>query len=81
MLWNLLYRAHEHRQQMDRRRFESAHMKYAALKLGASYPKIINLSSIRVQADITETITNITPALFCAFKIRYAGTYIHVVLL
>lgn len=49
-------------------------MKYAALKLAASYSKAVNLSSIGVQADITETLTKITPALFCAFKKRYAGT-------
>ena len=68
-----LNRAHQHRKELDRRRFESAHLKYAALQLAGSYPEVINPSDIKVQAEITEILTKITPGLFCAFKRRYAG--------
>ena len=46
-------------------------MQYETLQLAASYPEVINLRNI---TGITDTLTKITPALFCAFKIRYGGT-------
>ena len=33
-------RAHQQRQQMDRRRFEAAHLKYACLQMAVRYPKV-----------------------------------------
>ena len=64
-------RAHEERQQMDRRRFEAAHMKYACLCMAAQYPE----AKIRVTVEscVMDTLHKITPALFCSFEAKYAG--------
>lgn len=58
---------------MDRRRFEAAHLKYACLQMAAQYPDAISLSSVRVEGDVTNTLSELTPSLFCCFEARYAG--------
>ena len=50
------FSAHEQRQEMDRRRLEAAHLKYACLKMAAQYPERINISCVRVEGDVTTTL-------------------------
>lgn len=66
-------RAHPERQQLDRRRFETAHLKYACLQLASRYPEAIRPDAIAVEADITTTLKEITPPLFHMFEAKYAG--------
>ena len=68
-----ILRAHQERQQMDRRRFEAAHLKYASLQMAARYPAVFSSTSIKVESCISDTLKEITPALFKAFETRYAG--------
>ena len=68
--------AHPQRQEMDRRRFEAAHLKYACLKMAAQYPMAINISYIGVEADISDPLNKITPILFQCFESKYAGMFI-----
>ena len=69
------FSAHQQRHEMDRRRFESAHLKYACLQMAAQYPEAINTSCVGVEGDVTHTLNNITPILFSCFEARYAGRY------
>lgn len=65
-------RAHQERQQMDRRRFEAAHMKYACLRMAAEYSEVILPKYVTVESC---ALHKITPALFSSFEARYAGMY------
>lgn len=67
------FRAHYRRQELDRRRFEAAHLKYACLKLASQYPEAVSFSSIKVETDVQDSLSTITPALFSSFEARYAG--------
>lgn len=58
---------------MDRRRFEAAHLKYAAIQLAMSYPEAIPPGSFTIKCDVADTLEQITPSLYDAFKARYAG--------
>lgn len=69
-----IFRAHPQRQEMDRRRLEAAHLKYACLRVAAQYPEAISLKSIKFE-DVMETLCEITPTLFSCFEARYAGMY------
>ena len=60
---------------MDRRRFQTAHLKYACLQMVARYPDDININCVRVDGDTTETLNGITPTLFRCFEARYAGWF------
>lgn len=66
-------RAHPDRNQMDRRRFETAHLKYAVLRLAASFPDAPLPNGVTFNSDISVTLLNITPILFRAYQARYAG--------
>ena len=68
--------ANPQRQEMDRQRFEAAHLKYACLKMAAQYPMAINISYIGVEADISNSLNKITPILFQCFESKYAGMFI-----
>lgn len=58
---------------MDRRRFEAAHLKYAALQFAASYPDVIPPGSLTVHCDIRDSLMLVTPLIYDAFKAKYAG--------
>lgn len=73
IVMHVVSRAHKQRQQMDRRRFEAAHLKYACLQVVARYPEKISLSSVKFDGDATETLNEITPILFDCFEAKYAG--------
>ena len=73
MLFVHACRAHKQRQEMDRRRFEEAHLKYACLRLAGQYPEAINEEHVTLQADVKDTLEKVTPALFRAFETRYGG--------
>ena len=66
-------RAQPERQQLDRRRFETAHFKYACLQLASRYPEAIRPEAVAFEADITSTLKEITPPLFRMFEAKYAG--------
>ena len=60
---------------LDRRRFESAHLKYAVLMTQNRYPTI-GVGPIPMYTDIyiTTTLEKYTPHFFEAFCQRYSGT-------
>ena len=58
---------------MDRRRFAAAHLKYASLQMANWYSESITYSSIKFEGDVTDTLNEITPALFLGFEKKYAG--------
>ena len=66
-------RAQPERQQLDRRRFETAHLKYACLQLASRYPEAIRSEGVAVEADMANTLKDITPPLFQMFEAKYAG--------
>lgn len=70
-----LYSSHIQQNQLDQRRLETAHLKYASLTLAQHYPEVKSLSSISVGAEITDSLSEIAPMLFCAFKHKYTGMY------
>lgn len=61
---------------MDRRRLETAHLKYACLKMAAHFSETINISCIGVEGDVINTLKEITPVLFQSFEAKYAGWFI-----
>lgn len=69
----MAFRAHKRRQQLDRCRFEAAHLKYASLQMATWYPKAISYNCVKVEGDIMDTLNEITPALFLGFEENYAG--------
>ena len=72
-LTQLNCRAHQQRQEIDRRRFEAAHLKYACLQMAVRYPDAITTNSILVEGDVTRTINEITPPVFKQFEAKYSG--------
>lgn len=70
---NDFHSAHKKRQQMDRRRFEAAHLKYASLQMASWYPQTNIHGSIKFEGDVLESLYEITPALFDSFETKYAG--------
>ena len=73
MLIFFLLRAQPQRQQLDRRRFEAAHLKYAALQLVVRYPEAFCQEGVTVEVEVKDMFENITPALYNAFQAKYAG--------
>ena len=57
---------------LDRRRFESAHLKYAMLSIQKCYPTLSTLS-ITVTGEIKETMLSFTPAFYQAFCKKYSS--------
>lgn len=70
------FRAHPQRQEMDRRRFEVAHLKYACLRVAAQYPDAISLRFIKFKGDAMETLCEIAPIFFSCFEAKYAGIHL-----
>ena len=68
-----LLSAHNKRRQMDRRRFEAAHLKYASLKMVSWYPDTTSYNCVKFEGDVTDTLNEITPPLFSSFEANYAG--------
>ena len=66
-------RAQPQRQQLDRRRFETAHLKYVCLQLASRYLQAIRPEAVAVEADIINTLKVITPPLFHMFEAKCAG--------
>ena len=62
---------------MDCRRLESAHLRFAALKVCSKYGAVRSLSANTVHADIQQTLAKITPMFFTVFRSTYAGTYMY----
>ena len=62
-----------HSRQSMRRRFESAYLKYALLKMVEAYPSAFSLDTLGTQSDIADTLADNTPKLFQAFQQKYAG--------
>ena len=58
---------------MDRRRFEAAHLKYAALRLAVSYPEAFHQRGVTVEVEVGDMLQEITPSLYDAFQAKYAG--------
>lgn len=60
------------RHKMDRRRFETAHLKYAVLKVVTRYPNTFQ-DSRTINTTLSETIDHVTPQYYNAFTSRYSG--------
>jgi len=59
---------------MDRRRLETAHIKYACLMTAASYPE--QFKGFSFEGDIKDTLEKVTPTLFQVFEQTYSGKYV-----
>ena len=71
----LLFRAQQERNQMDRCRFEAAHLKYAALCLAVRYPEAFHQRGVTVDVEVRDMLQEITPSLYDAFQAKYAGLH------
>ena len=71
------FRANPQRQEMDRRRFEVAHLKYACLRVAAEYPDSISVKVIKFEGDAMQTLCKIAPIFFSCFEARYAGMHLY----
>ena len=60
---------------LDRRRFESAHLKYAMLKIQQHYPPLSTIP-VSVAGEVKDTMLNFTPAFYKAFCEQYSGMHI-----
>lgn len=63
-----------YRIRLDRRRFESAHLKYAMLMIQNRYPGSAT-SPVAMTAYVMHTLQKFTPAFYDAFCEKYSGTY------
>ena len=63
---------------IDRRRFETAHMKYAILKTGSRYPHSFP-GPIAMFSSLQETLKEFTPLYFKCFEAKYAGKKLSVI--
>ena len=61
-----------HRIRLDRRRFESAHLKYAVLATQNRYPHI-TADLIPMHTDIASTLENFAPLFYTALTQTYSG--------
>ena len=61
-----------HRIRLDRRHFESAHLKYAMLMTKSRYPSI-SIDTIPMTTDVTDSLQKFTPMFYNAFSDRYSG--------
>ena len=59
---------------LDRRRFETAHLKYALLVMEKRHENI--KTHIPMQTDLSETLQAFTPLFYEAFTKKYSGMYI-----
>ena len=67
-----IYYRSDGRHKMDRRRFETAHFKYAVLKVATRYPNTFQTSPT-INTTLSETIDDVTPQYYNAFTLRYSG--------
>lgn len=66
-------RSFDARHAMDSRRFESAFLRYGLLQMVVIYP--LNGISLGILSDVSETLAQLTPALFEAFQQNYSGKF------
>ena len=67
----LLYSNDYHRQCMDRRRLEEAHLLFCILNVYKQYPKAFPCGV--VSSDLQQTLDDVSPAYYEAFTKKYAG--------
>lgn len=53
---------------MDRRRFEAAHLKYAALRLAVTYPEAFRQRGVTVEVEVGDMLQEITPHCMMVFR-------------
>ena len=63
-----------HRQQLDRRRLEEAHLNLCILDVFKRYPESFPRWSMKT--DLQSSLDDITPLYYKAFGTNYAGKYI-----
>ena len=66
-----LYSSDPQRLELDRRRLEAAHIKYACLQVVNTYPTAFK--NFEFKDDIMDTLNQVTPVFFQCFEARYAG--------
>lgn len=57
---------------MDRRRFEDAHLKYAALKVVSWYPSMFKLEDLDLSMSINSLLTSVTASYYSTFTRKYS---------
>lgn len=57
---------------MDRRRFEDAHLKYAALKIVSWYPSMFQLEDLDLSTSINSLLSSVTASYYCTFTRKYS---------
>jgi hypothetical protein len=57
---------------LDRRRFESGHLKYAMLMTVGRYQQISGVP-ITMSSDVTDMLEKFTPKFYDAFTTKYSG--------
>ena len=63
------------RLQLDRRRLEAAHLRYAVLNISSQFNLFTgDHAHITLESDIYQTLKEFTPAFFKAFTSKYAGS-------
>ena len=62
----------KNRLQLDRRRLEAAHLKYAILQVNTRFQLLE--ANIAIESDISSTLKEFTPIYYKSFAQRYAGT-------
>ena len=70
------YRELSERVRMDRRRLESAHLRYAVLKMNS----VFGLRAVPIDSDIQVTLNKNTQQIFSAFRSRYASKALFTIL-
>lgn len=73
VLLGIIYSTLTKRQSLDRRRFESAHLRYAILREAASYSEQLSIKDLLIFSDIEKTLQIVTPILYNAFQARFSG--------
>ena len=59
---------------LDRRQFETAHLKYAVLMTQARYPTVNTIHCpIAMTADVSDMLQKFIPIFYEAFSTRYSG--------
>ena len=60
---------------MDRRRLERAHLIFAVLTVVKDYPSVFNLRNISFSTDIQDTLLELAPLYYSAFKTKYGSKF------
>ena len=59
---------------LDRRRLESAHLKYAMLRLQSRHP-LTSKIPIKMTSDVSDMLQKFTPVFYEAFSKAFSGEY------